>query len=275
MAAPQVPAPLQSRGGANVADAHVAGPQTVPATYLRQAPVPSQAPSFMQVDAAEAGHWLAASGGCPSAIGEQVPTLPVMLQDMHVPLQVVLQQTPWTQLPEPHSAPMAQVAPFGSLPQLPLASQVLGETQSVLPLQVTLHAPVPHLNGSHIVVTPARQSPAPSQVLAWVSVDPAQAAARQMVPATCCRQAPAPLQVPSLPHDDAGAAGHWVATAGGLPAAIGEQVPTVPVRLQDRQVPEQPTLQQTPCSQWVEVHSEPEVQVAPFGFLSQIVPAQT
>lgn len=265
---------MHIRGGANVADEQVAAPQTVPATYFRQAPVPSQVPSFMQVDAAEAGHWLATSGGWPAAIGEQLPTLPVIAQDMQVPLQVVLQQTPWTQLPEPHSAPIWQAAPFGSLPQLPLASQVFGATQSVLALHVTLHAPVPHLNGSHIVVTPARQSPAPSQVLAWVSVDPAQAAAKQMVPATYCRQAPAPLHVPSLPQEEAGAAGHWVETAGALPAAIGEQVPTVPVRLHERQVPEQPTLQQTPCSQWVDVHSAPAAQAAPFGFLSQIVPAQ-
>jgi hypothetical protein len=42
---------------------------------------------------------------------------------------------------------------------------------------------------------------------------------------------------------------HWVAGVGAMPAGIGVHVPTVPVRLQLRHVPEQPSLQQTPCSQ--------------------------
>ena len=42
---------------------------------------------------------------------------------------------------------------------------------------------------------------------------------------------------------------HCVATRGPVPAAIGEQVPTFPVRLQATQAAEQPVLQQTPCSQ--------------------------
>ena len=63
MAAAQTPTPLHSRGGLNVAELQVAGAQVVPAMCLRQAPVPSHVPSFMQVDAADAGHWLATSGG--------------------------------------------------------------------------------------------------------------------------------------------------------------------------------------------------------------------
>jgi hypothetical protein len=111
-------------------------------------------------------------------------------------------------LADVHSAPIVQVAPFGSVPQLPVASQVLGETQSLLPVQVVLQTPVPHLNGSHIPVTPGRQRPAPSQVPDWVSVDPLQVAAMQTVPPTCWRQPPEPLQLPSLPQVDAAAAGH-------------------------------------------------------------------
>jgi hypothetical protein len=44
--------------------------------------------------------------------------------------------------------------------------------------------------------------------------------------------------------------------------------------LQAMHVPAQATLQQTPCSQWFDVHSDPAEQVVPFGFLSQMVPAQ-
>src|SRR4051794_40579479 len=125
LAAAQVPSPLQSRGGLKVAPVQVAGAQVVPEMCFRQAPVPSQVPSFMQVDGAEAGHWLATTGACPDAIGEQVPTLPVIVHDMQVWVQAELQQTPCTQLPEVHSGPIVQVAPFGSVPQLPCASQVL------------------------------------------------------------------------------------------------------------------------------------------------------
>lgn len=252
----------------------VAGPQTVPPTCFRHSPLPSHVPSFMQVDAAEAGHWLAINGGRPAAIGEQVPTLPGIAQDMHAVAQEVSQQTPWTQLFEAHSAPIAQFPPMGSFPQLPAASQVLGVAQSAVVVQVVRQAPVPHLKGSQVAVIGFRHSPLPSQKRAWVNVVPVQVGAAHIVPLTYWRQAPAPLQVPSFPQLAAVAIGHWLAAMGGLPTAMAEQTPTVPVMLQAMQVPEQATSQQTPCSQWVDLHSEPAPQTAPFDFLSQIVPVQ-
>lgn len=63
------------------------------------------------------------------------------------------------------------------------------------------------------------------------------------------RQAPAPLHRPSVPHDEAPMSAHCVAGVGAVPAATGEHVPTVPVRLQLLQTAAQPVLQQTPCSQ--------------------------
>jgi len=106
----------------------------------------------------------------------------VSAHDWQVPAQAVLQQTPCAQKPETQAAPDVQVAPGGSLPQLPLV-QLLGETQSALVVHVCLQAPVPHSNGSHIAVVAARQVPAPSQVRPCVSVDPVQEAAPQLVPA--------------------------------------------------------------------------------------------
>jgi hypothetical protein len=50
----------------------------------------------------------------------------------------VLQQTPSTQLPEPHSVPAAQVEPFALL-QLPLPSAL--QTRPVPQLAVLQHAP--------------------------------------------------------------------------------------------------------------------------------------
>jgi hypothetical protein len=59
-----------------------------------------------------------------------------------------------------------------------------------------------------------------------------------------------------------------------MPAAIGLQVPTVPVSAQDWQVPEQSVLQQTPCSQWPVPQSESAAQVDPVPFLAQLPPMQ-
>ena len=131
-----------------------------------------------QVDAAVIAHCVAGVGAWPDAIGEQVPIVPVRAHEMQVQAQALLQQTPWAQNPDAQAVPTVQVAPGGSLPQ------ELGETQSVLIEQVVLQAPVPHSNGSHMTVVAARQVPAPSQVRAWVSVDPVHdAAAPQVVPA--------------------------------------------------------------------------------------------
>ncbi len=136
-----------------------------------------------QVVAAVIAHWVAGDGAWPDAMGEQVPIVPVSAHDMQVPAQALLQQTPWAQNPDAQAVPAVHAAPGGSLPQL-LLVQELGETQSVFAEQVTLQAPVPHSNGSHMTVVAARQVPAPSQVRAWVSVDPVHdAAAPQLVPA--------------------------------------------------------------------------------------------
>jgi hypothetical protein len=142
-----------------------------------------QVPSVPQVEAVVTAHWVAGVGACPVATGEQVPGLVLSAHDMHVPVQALLQQTPWAQNPDAQAVPAVQVAPGGSFPQL-LLTQELGETQSVFIEQVVLQAPVPHSNGSHRRVVAARQVPAPSQVRAWVSVEPVHdAPVPQPVPA--------------------------------------------------------------------------------------------
>jgi hypothetical protein len=179
------------------------------------------------------------------------PTLPVTAHERHVPVHAVAQHTPCAQKFELHSTAIVQVAPLGFLPQL-IIWQVFGDTHWVLPVQVVRHAPlVPHWNGSQPDDAPAgRQRPEPSHVRAGVNVEPTQVAAAHTVPAGCCRQVPAPLQRPSLPQVLAAAATHWVVgLSGAIPAGIGVHVPTVPVRLQDRQAAEQASLQHTPCSQ--------------------------
>ena len=73
-----------------------------------------------------------------------------------------------------------------------------------------------------------------------------------------------PSQVPSVPQLAAPLSVHWF--SGSLPTAAKVQVPAVPASAQDRQVPVQLELQQTPCWQRPEAHSVPPVQAVPRGF---------
>ena len=78
-------------------------PHCVPLRYLRHPPAPLQVPSFPQVEAPATPHCEATSGGSPAAIGEHVPTLFLIAQDMQVPVQALLQQTLFTQCPDAQS----------------------------------------------------------------------------------------------------------------------------------------------------------------------------
>ena len=73
-------------------------------------------------------------------------------------------------------------------------------------------------------------------------------AARQTVPATHLRQAPAPSQVPSVPQLEAALAVHSL--RGLVPGSENLHVPTLFVALQVWQVPLQAVSQQTPSAQW-------------------------
>ena len=115
------------------------------------------------------------------------------------------------------------------------------------------------------------QVPAPLQVDAGCSVDPLHERARPHdTDAAACVQAPAPLQVPVLPHG--GLAVHWPAGAA-VPAASGVQVPGVPP-LQVLQVPQlvlpAGMPQQTVLMQLPLMHSLPAAQAAPFAFSAQL-----
>ena len=49
-------------------------------------------------------------------------------------------------------------------------------------------------------------------------------------------------------------------------------VPTLPIRLQARHVPQGPALQQTPSVQKLLLHSRPAAQLVPSGFLAAQLP---
>jgi hypothetical protein len=67
---------------------------------------------------------------------------------------------------------------------------------------------------------------------------------------------------------------HCAAGVGAMPAGIGVQVPTVPARLQARQVAAQPVLQQTPCWQKPDLHIAADVHAVPFSSWVQTLPMQ-
>jgi hypothetical protein len=117
-------------------------------------------------------------------------------------------------------------------------------------------------------VVAAGQAPLPSQLAVLVWVLPAQLWLRHPVVVGQKWHLPAPSQVPSRPQLV------WAAAAqrdfgSAPPSTTGEQVPTFPVTLQDRQVPPlaslQVVLQQTPSVQMPLTHSAVAAQVAPLG----------
>jgi hypothetical protein len=101
--------------------------------------------------------------------------------DWQLPAQAVAQQTPCAHWLLAHSAPVVQAVPLVFLVQTPLM-QTLGLLQSVLTVQVVLHAPALQANGSQLVVVAVWQVPVPLQLRAEVSVAPLQLAVAQLVP---------------------------------------------------------------------------------------------
>jgi hypothetical protein len=119
----------------------------------------------------------------------------------------------------------------------------------------------------HDCIKGARHVPAPSHVRDSVAVicPRGQVAAAHSVPAAYSRQAPAPLQTPSVWHKDAPWSRHW--PAGSVPPiGTAAHVPALPSRPHDMQLPVQSVLQQVPWAQMALLHSVPSPQIAPSGF---------
>jgi len=66
--------------------------------------------------------------------------------------------------------------------------------------QSVRQTPAPHAYGAHDTFVGVTHMPLPLHVDAGVSVDPVHVEAAQIVPAAYRRQAPLPLQEPSVPH---------------------------------------------------------------------------
>jgi hypothetical protein len=238
-------------------------PQVTLVAAWVQAPAPLQVPVLPQVP-------LAPQRACGSvtvlATLAQVPALPATLQAMQVPQLAVLQQTPSTQFPLPHSWFDKQATPNDfagrQLPLVPVQYVLfppLG-THWVSVLHMLLQLVPLQTYGAQLAVLGVEQVPLPEQNALGVKVVPLQEAAPQPTLVAVCVQAPPPLQVPVLPQVPL-AAQRLCGSVTVL--ATLAQVPALPVMLQAWQVGQLTVPQQTPSTQFPLSHSWLDRQATP------------
>lgn len=134
--------------------------------------------------------------------------------------------------------------------------------QSVLVVQMVLHALVPQMKGVQELVAGVTQVPVPLQLDASWSVEVAQVCAMHWVPLAHLRQAPLPSQKPSRPQLAMLAAAQR-AVGSVRPLGTSMHVPGDPATLHELQSAVQAVLQQTPWAQKPELQAALLAQAAP------------
>jgi hypothetical protein len=203
----------------------------------------------------------------------QVPTEPVMLHASHWPVQPVSQQTPSTQLPDPHWVAPKQALPLPSFAMHSPPPQKKPVVQSVSTEQLVAHAVAPHLYGAHGTELAVGQTPVPPQTAPSVPMPPVQLGARQIVVTSGYAHSVrlVPLQLPAQLDPSVR---HAERPPTGVPVAA-LHVPSEPAMLHASHWPVQPVSQQTPSTQLSEVHSLVALQVVPLAFFAwHFPPAQ-
>jgi hypothetical protein len=161
MGVTQVPAPSQAAPGVNVVVMQVGSLHGVPFAYFWHAPA-SHFPSVPQLGAPWSMHVLAGSGA-PAGTLVQIPIELDSAHDLQAPAHAVAQHTPWAQLPEAHSVPFEQKAPFVFLPhELPL--QTLPGVQLASTVHAAKHFEPLQANGAQASASGATHAPASLQV---------------------------------------------------------------------------------------------------------------
>ena len=205
----------------------------------------------------------------PAGMLAHVPRLPPRLHAWHVPQLGLPQQTPSTQLPLMHWLAATHCTPFGFSAQLRGAVpwQVYGATQSLSAVQVVRQAAPAHAYGEQLDVVAGAHVPVPVQCDSAVNVEPEHDAVPHGTVAAACRQTPAPLQAPVLPHG--GLAGH-PPRGSAVPIGTGAQLPALVPTLHAWHSPHDVLLQQAPSTQvlpvkhWsVVVHAWPSRSLLP------------
>jgi hypothetical protein len=101
---------------------------------------------------------------------------------------------------------------------------------------------------------------------------PLQAAGAHVVPAAYSAQAPAPLQVPFVPHVEAAVTAH-MPRGSDPPAGTGAHVPIEPATEHEKQLGQPAVPQHTCPTQCALAHCASAVHDAPFGFRLAQLPA--
>jgi hypothetical protein len=190
------------------------------------------------------------------------------LQATQLPWQATLQQTPSVQKPVAQSAFFVQAAALERTPQLP-ATQGRPGAQSLSLAQLTAQAFVAALqpNGAHTVTEPALHVPAPSHVQTPFTALASHLPGAQIVPVGYWRQAPAPLHMPSRPHDVTSVAAQSSGLRGGAPFGTNEHTPGDCGLLHTMHVSPHALSQHTPSTQNPLAQSPAQPQAWPFALL--------
>src|SRR5262245_53753145 len=93
---------------------------------------------------------------------------------------------------------------------------------------------------------------------------PPQLFGPQLVPAAYSTHCPVALQVPVVPQVEAAVAAQTPA-GSRVPAGPSAQLPSLPGRAHEAQLPQAAAAQQTPSVQWVLMQSVPVAHAAPLG----------
>jgi hypothetical protein len=130
----QLPLPSQATMPVTLSPSQVPGLHSVPSTYRRQAPLPSQVPSSRQVAALVAGQTRGSLGFPPAGMKAQTPSELARLHALQVSVQAEVQQIPSTQNPVWHSASQLQDSAFPlDLLGVPGAQVLGGKAASAAP----------------------------------------------------------------------------------------------------------------------------------------------
>ena len=152
-----------------------------------------------------------------------------------------------------------------------LFTQAIPMSQSAFVVQVVVQAPFAQRNGLQFWTAGGSQVPRPSQTPGVFRRLPEQVAAMQIVSRAYFSQPPTPSHRPFWPQLD-GPASMQIFRVSATSASSGQQVPSRPIRAQDRHGPLQMTLQQTPSAQKPDAQSAGLSQAAPFMRGPQLPP---
>ena len=180
-------------------------------------------------------------------------------------------QAPPTQRPEPHSFEPAHAAPPASFwTHRPPGSQKLPPTQSASVAQLFRHSVAPQAYGAQAIGTAAGQAPKPSQLAAGTAAPASHFADRQEAWASGKVQTAGctPSQLP--PHTEPSLA-QAAREPTGVPLAE-RQTPGDQPRLHAWHCPSQAPSQQSPSTQYPELHWLAAEQAVPFASLTRQVP---